>query len=76
LARYRSADIDATYAAAYDQHPLEEPDEWGDWLRFDKQPGLRRKRVDCGPRQPAGRLRDTRMREVCAALAVAVDCSD
>lgn len=23
-----------------------------------------------------GRLRDTRMREVCAALAVAVDCSD
>lgn len=23
-----------------------------------------------------GRLRDTRMHEVCAALAVAVDCSD
>jgi mRNA interferase MazF len=23
-----------------------------------------------------GRLRDTRMREICAALAVAVDCSD
>ena len=34
LARYRSAEIDATYATAYDQHPLEEPDEWGDLASF------------------------------------------
>lgn len=36
LARYRTAEIDASYAAAYDQHPLEAPDEWGDlasWRR-------------------------------------------
>ncbi len=29
LARHRSAEVDASYAA-YDVHPLEEPDEWGD----------------------------------------------
>jgi hypothetical protein len=35
LARFRSAEIDASYAA-YDQHPADEPDEWGDlasWRR-------------------------------------------
>lgn len=35
LARYRSAEIDASYTA-YDEHPPEEPDEWGDlasWRR-------------------------------------------
>lgn len=35
LARYRSAEVDASYAA-YDEHPPEEPDEWGDlasWRR-------------------------------------------
>jgi hypothetical protein len=35
LARYRSAELDASYAA-YDEHPAEEPDEWGDlasWRR-------------------------------------------
>lgn len=35
LARYRSAVLDASYAA-YDEHPAEEPDEWGDlasWRR-------------------------------------------
>ena len=34
LARHRSAEIDASYEA-YDRHPLDEPDEWGDlesWL--------------------------------------------
>jgi post-segregation antitoxin (ccd killing protein) len=30
LARNRSAEIDASYAAAYDEHPLDEPDAWGD----------------------------------------------
>lgn len=35
LARHRSAEIDASYAA-YDEHPADEPDEWGDlasWRR-------------------------------------------
>lgn len=35
LARHRAAEIDASYAA-YDDHPLDEPDEWGDletWRR-------------------------------------------
>ena len=29
LEQHREAQIDASYAA-YDQHPLDEPDEWGD----------------------------------------------
>ena len=33
LARYRSAEVDASYAA-YDEHTLEEPDEWGDLASF------------------------------------------
>jgi hypothetical protein len=33
LARHRAAEIDASYAA-YDEHPLEEPDEWGDLASF------------------------------------------
>jgi len=35
LARHRSAEVDASYAA-YDEHPADEPDEWGDlasWRR-------------------------------------------
>lgn len=35
LARHRSAEVDASYAV-YDEHPLEEADEWGDlasWRR-------------------------------------------
>lgn len=35
LARYRPAEVDASYAA-YDKHPMDEPDEWGDlasWRR-------------------------------------------
>lgn len=35
LVRYRSAEVDASYAA-YDEHPVAEPDEWGDlasWRR-------------------------------------------
>jgi hypothetical protein len=35
LARHRSAEVDLSYAA-YDQHPIDEPDEWGDlesWRR-------------------------------------------
>lgn len=33
LGRYRSAEIDASYAV-YDAHPLDEPDEWGDLASF------------------------------------------
>ena len=29
LEQHREAEIDASYAA-YDEHPLDEPDEWGD----------------------------------------------
>lgn len=35
LARYRSAEVDASYSA-YDKHPVDQPDEWGDlasWRR-------------------------------------------
>lgn len=31
--RHRSAEVDASYAA-YDEHPLDEPDEWGDLASF------------------------------------------
>jgi hypothetical protein len=33
LTRHRAAEVDASYAA-YDEHPLEEPDEWGDLASF------------------------------------------
>lgn len=33
LARHRAAEVDASYAA-YDEHPLDEPDEWGDLASF------------------------------------------
>ena len=33
LARHRAAEIDAAYAA-YDQHPLDERDAWGDLATF------------------------------------------
>lgn len=29
LLRHRAAELDASYAA-YDEHPIDEPDEWGD----------------------------------------------
>jgi hypothetical protein len=29
LVRHRSAEVDAAYAV-YDQHPIDEPDAWGD----------------------------------------------
>jgi antitoxin MazE5 len=33
LARHRAVEIDAQYAA-YDEHPLDEADEWGDLQSF------------------------------------------
>jgi hypothetical protein len=35
LAGHRSAEVDASYAA-YDAHPLEEPDAWGDLASFHR----------------------------------------
>lgn len=33
LTRHRAAEVDASYAA-YDEHPIDEPDEWGDLASF------------------------------------------
>ncbi len=33
LLRHRRAEVDASYAV-YDQHPIDEPDEWGDLASF------------------------------------------
>jgi hypothetical protein len=33
LSQHRAAEVDASYAA-YDEHPLDEPDEWGDLASF------------------------------------------
>jgi len=33
IARHRAARYDGAYAA-YDEHPLDEPDEWGDLASF------------------------------------------
>ena len=33
VARHRAAEVDACYAA-YDVHPLDEPDAWGDLASF------------------------------------------
>jgi hypothetical protein len=35
LARHRAAEVDAAYAA-YDRHPLDERDEWGDLASFGR----------------------------------------
>lgn len=39
LARDRAAEIDAAYTTAYTDHPLEEPDEWGDLASFREVAG-------------------------------------
>lgn len=33
LDRHRAAEVDAQYAA-YDEHPMDQPDEWGDLASF------------------------------------------
>ena len=38
LARQRAGEIDGAYAA-YDEHPLDEPDEWGDLASFREAAG-------------------------------------
>lgn len=39
LARDRAAEIDAAYATAYTDRPLDEPDEWGDLASFREAAG-------------------------------------
>lgn len=53
LARYRSAEIDASYAA-YDEHPLDERDEWGDLASFRRAAAQPSHRASTSP---ASRLR-------------------
>jgi hypothetical protein len=38
LARHRSAEVNASYAA-YDEHPADEPDEWGDLASWRRAAG-------------------------------------
>jgi hypothetical protein len=38
LSRHRAAKVEASYAA-YDDHPLDEPDEWGDLASFRRAAG-------------------------------------
>lgn len=38
IARHRAAEVDASYAA-YDEQPLEQPDEWGDLASFRRAAG-------------------------------------
>ena len=38
LARHRSAEVDVSYGA-YDEHPPEEPDEWGDLASWRRSAG-------------------------------------
>ncbi|MBX7435498.1 antitoxin MazE5 [Mycobacterium sp. Y57] len=38
LDRHRSAEVDASYAA-YDEHPIDEPDEWGDLASWRRAAG-------------------------------------
>jgi hypothetical protein len=38
LARHRASELDAAYAA-YDDHPIDEPDEWGDLASFRRSAG-------------------------------------
>ena len=47
LARSRSAEIDAGYAA-YDAHPPDEPDEWGDLASWRRAAGHRELAAESG----------------------------
>ncbi len=38
LARHRSAEVDASYAA-YEEYPADEPDEWGDLASWRRAAG-------------------------------------
>lgn len=34
LDSYRRTELDRAYSAAYEEHPIDEPDEWGDLSSF------------------------------------------
>ena len=55
----------ATDYEAYDRYPLDEPDEWGDLASFHEANLVARQEM----------LSEERMRQVCAALEVAVACN-
>ena len=38
LARHRGTEVDTSYVI-YDEHPLDEPDEWGDLASFRRATG-------------------------------------
>lgn len=38
VARHRAAEVDASYLA-YDEHPIDEPDDWGDLASFRRAAG-------------------------------------
>jgi hypothetical protein len=38
LARHRAAEVDLSYAA-YDEHPIDEPDEWGELASWRRAAG-------------------------------------
>lgn len=40
LDSYRSAEIDAAYAAAYERHPIDGEDDWGDLASFRRAASL------------------------------------
>lgn len=39
LAAHRRAEVDAAYAAAWSEHPVDEPDAWGDLASFGAAAG-------------------------------------
>ena len=65
LAKHRERELDAAYRA-YDEHPVEEPDAWGDLAAF---------RSAAGGSWRHYRLSDEPMPQVCAAHEVAVACT-
>ena len=75
LERHRAMELDAQYAA-YDTHPLDEPDEWGDLSVFPRRSiGLMAQpsRVRSGG---ASRLRSDAVRWWCChATRVSRDCT-
>jgi hypothetical protein len=39
LAQHREAEIDAAYAKAYAEHPIDEPDAWGNLAEWRERAG-------------------------------------
>lgn len=78
LVGHRRAGVDAS-CAVYDEHPFDEPDEWGISPPSARRPPRHELDADAGRAvvECLGPLSDRTMREVCAALAIAiaVDCA-